>query len=202
MPGREEVRRRLAVRYRSISGEKESCLAALSLHLHLFPLRAGVVTEPAEYRWSSYRNYIGKERVPTWLSRERILGRYGTGIEKAQRRYQSDVEGASHRRKSAVPLEELLSSVRTYYRVPTIKINGKDVYPITLRAREMFIWLARLRGGAGSGEIAARTGHSLRSAVPRQLRRTAGRLADDGAFRSQWQREAAAIMSMRPDRTT
>ena len=146
---------------------------------------------PEEHGWSSYRSYIGEEKVPAWLNRDRILSRYGTGVEKAQRRYRSDVEGAVPRPGSAVPLEKLLASVRSYYRVPSIESRGKDVYPITLRAREMFVWLARVQAGAGSGEIAARTGHPLQSAVPRQLRRTAGRLADDSAFRSQWQREAA-----------
>ncbi len=123
-------------------------------------------------------------------------------MEEAERRYRRDVEGAIPRPRSAVTLEELLSSVRSYYRIPSIETRGKEVYPITLRAREMFVWLARAQVGAGSGEIAARTGHPLRSAVPRQLRRTAGRLAGDSAFRSQWQREAAAIMSLRPDRIT
>jgi hypothetical protein len=202
MEERENGKPRLALRYRSIRGEKETCLAALSRHLHLFPLRAGVARSPAEHSWSSYRSYIGEEKAPAWLNRDRILSLYGTGVEEAQRRYRSDVEGAVPRPGSAVPLEKLLASVRSYYRIPSIEARGKDVYPITLRAREMFVWLARVQAGAGSGEIAARTGHPLKSAVPRQLRRTAGRLAVDSAFRSQWRREAAAIMSMRSDRIT
>lgn len=202
MESRKEKRPHLALRYRSIRGEKDVRLAALSRHLHLSPLRAGVVGSPAEYGWSSYRSYIGVERAPTWLSRNRILSRYGTEVEEAEHRYRSDVEGAIPRPRSAVTLEELLASVRSYYRVSSIQTRGKEVYPITLRAREMFVWLARAQVGAGSGEIAARTGHPLQSAVPRQLRRTAGRLAVDSAFRSQWRREAAAIMSLGADRIT
>jgi hypothetical protein len=200
--GRGKKNHRLALRYRSIRGEKEACLFALSRSLHLFPFRARVVSSPEEYGWSSYRSYIGKEEVPAWLSRDRILGRYRTGIEEAQRRYRSDVEGLRLQPGSAGALEDLLASVRRYYRIPSIETGGKEVYPITLRAREMFVWLARAQVGAGSREIAARSGHPLQSAVPRQLRRTAGRLELDSAFRSQWQREAAAIMRLRPDRTT
>jgi len=36
----------------------------------LNPVRAGMVADPAEYRWSSYRSHAGLELIPDWLYSE------------------------------------------------------------------------------------------------------------------------------------
>jgi REP element-mobilizing transposase RayT len=81
-----------AGRYKSICVEKESYLLELSRYLHLNPVKAGVVKKPEEYRWSSYRHYIGKEKSPKWLHTEWLLAEYGRTDRTAGNRYKEFVE--------------------------------------------------------------------------------------------------------------
>jgi putative transposase len=46
-------------RFHSIPVEVDSYLLALSRYIHLNPVEAGLVGRPQEYRWSSYREFIG-----------------------------------------------------------------------------------------------------------------------------------------------
>ena len=45
-------------RYKAILCEKDSYLLELSAYIHLNPVRANLVKDPAEYPWSSYREYL------------------------------------------------------------------------------------------------------------------------------------------------
>lgn len=45
-------------RYKAILCEKDSYLLELSAYIHLNPVRAKLVRDPAEYPWSSYREYL------------------------------------------------------------------------------------------------------------------------------------------------
>jgi REP element-mobilizing transposase RayT len=48
-------------RYKSIVVEKERYYMELSRYIHLNPVRAGMVKEPEEYKWSSYRGYLSRK---------------------------------------------------------------------------------------------------------------------------------------------
>ena len=58
-------------RFRSSVIESERYLFACSRYIELNPVRAGMVSDPAEYRWSSYRHHIGLRPDP--LIREHPL---------------------------------------------------------------------------------------------------------------------------------
>ena len=45
-------------RYKAILCERDSYLLELSAYIHLNPVRANLVKDPAEYPWSSYREYL------------------------------------------------------------------------------------------------------------------------------------------------
>lgn len=47
---------------------------------------------PEEYKWSSYPEYIGREKKNKWLTSEWILGRYSRGEAKARRLYKAFVD--------------------------------------------------------------------------------------------------------------
>ena len=47
-------------RYHGVLVEKESYALELTRYIHLNPVRAGLVRVPQQYRWSSYRAYLGK----------------------------------------------------------------------------------------------------------------------------------------------
>jgi len=46
-------------RYHAVLVDADAYLAALVRYIHLNPVRAGLVTDPAEYPWSSHRVYMG-----------------------------------------------------------------------------------------------------------------------------------------------
>ncbi len=79
-------------RYKAILVEKDSYGQELSRYIHLNPVRAGLVKNPSEYQWSSYRYYMGKEREPGWLTTSLILGYFGGLGRHSYWRYRKFVE--------------------------------------------------------------------------------------------------------------
>ena len=90
--------------------EKEAYAQELSRYIHLNPLRAGLVKDVSDYRWSSYPCYIGLRKCPIWLERGMILGYFGEGDKKAFRGYRTFVEGEAG---TAIrdPLREVVASI-------------------------------------------------------------------------------------------
>jgi hypothetical protein len=68
------------------------------------PVRAGLVEDPAQYRWSSHRAYLGQEGFP-WLTTDWVLSRFGHDVESARRSYLSFLTQAG----AAVPRPEFYS---------------------------------------------------------------------------------------------
>lgn len=73
-------------RYTAILCDRDSYLLELVRYLHLNPVRAGLVPDPAAYRWSSHRAYLGREQI-AWLSREPVLGMFHKDPGAARRAY-------------------------------------------------------------------------------------------------------------------
>ncbi len=79
-------------RYKGLLIEKERYLLSVSRYIHLNPVRAGISRRPEEYKWSSYPEYIGREKKNKWLTSEWILGRYSRDEAKARRLYKAFVD--------------------------------------------------------------------------------------------------------------
>jgi REP-associated tyrosine transposase len=79
-------------RYKAILVEFDEYALELTRYIHLNPVRVGMVTRPEEYRWSSYKNYIGQSAAPTWLKLETILAYFGKKTKEAMKKYRSFVE--------------------------------------------------------------------------------------------------------------
>ncbi len=90
-------------RFKSVVIEAEKHLAALTRYIHQNPVRAGLVAHAWEYRWSSYRAYIGLEKGPEWLEKEATLERFGRREEEQRQAYREFVEEAG----AEDPLREL-----------------------------------------------------------------------------------------------
>jgi hypothetical protein len=58
-----------ADRHRTLAFETETA-AALIAYIHNNPVRAGVVSDPADSNWTSHRAYIGIDPPPPWLDVE------------------------------------------------------------------------------------------------------------------------------------
>jgi REP element-mobilizing transposase RayT len=96
-------------RFKAILVEKDSYGEELSKYIHLNPVRAGLVKNTSEYRWSSYRYYIGMEREPEWLTTTFILSYFGGHGRSTYRKYREFVEeGIS--KASENPLRKVVAS--------------------------------------------------------------------------------------------
>jgi len=72
-------------RYKAILCDKDTYFLELSAYIHLNPVRAGLVKGPANYPWSSYPSYLGREKkkiTDTDYVLDQFSDRKGTAIRK------------------------------------------------------------------------------------------------------------------------
>jgi len=77
-------------RYKAILVDKENYLLELSRYIVLNPVRAGIVKDPKDYRWSSYQGTSGYQKIPGLFS-DWILSHFAKEKRKASRQYQTFV---------------------------------------------------------------------------------------------------------------
>jgi len=122
-------------RYKAVVVDPREWAVGLSVYLHLNPVRVGRlglskreqqrsraigkaevdrvaiaerIERLREYRWSSYRAYIGLERCPDWLERQTVLNwSGGKGARAGRLRYREHVESKVREGLLASPWEEL-----------------------------------------------------------------------------------------------
>ncbi len=83
-------------RYKAILVDKDNYLLELSRYIHLNPLRAGIVSKPEDYRYSSMHYYIDKITVPIWLNVNFVLEQFGDILQRQRSAYKKFVyEGIS-----------------------------------------------------------------------------------------------------------
>jgi putative transposase len=81
-------------RFKAILIDADEYLKQLSRYIHLNPVRAKMVSNPAEYKWSSYPAFIGKQKKPQLLQTDWLLANFGRNKREAKRNYKDFVEGA------------------------------------------------------------------------------------------------------------
>ncbi len=81
-------------RFKSIIVEKESYLLELARYIILNPVRAHMVSSPAEWIWSSYLATAGQILPPRWLSIDWLLAVYGECKKTSMSQYQKFVNEA------------------------------------------------------------------------------------------------------------
>lgn len=79
-------------RYRAILVERDVQLIALVRHIHLNPVRAGLVASPGDWHWSGHNTYLGNGTFQ-WVSERWVLSRFSRDVRTARRRYLAVVEG-------------------------------------------------------------------------------------------------------------
>ena len=86
-------------RYKALLVDRDSYLLELTRYIHLNPVRVGIVKNPAAYRWSGHRYYIGKGKVP-WLTTDWVLSQFSKEAARARARYSQFVaEGIEEGRR-------------------------------------------------------------------------------------------------------
>jgi REP element-mobilizing transposase RayT len=79
-------------RFKSILVERDEHLAEMCRYIDLNPVRAGICSHPAEYRWSSHRALIGLDPPPSFLDTDWLLGQFGRNRGRARAAYAAFVE--------------------------------------------------------------------------------------------------------------
>ena len=78
-------------RLKHVLVEAEAHLHERTRSMHRNPVRAGLVTAPALYRWSSSHEYLGLRQPPTWLDLQQTLRHFGHEISQQRQRSQECV---------------------------------------------------------------------------------------------------------------
>ncbi|MBX5460120.1 MAG: transposase [Steroidobacteraceae bacterium] len=73
-------------RYHALLVDPDRYLLRLIRHIHLMPVRAGIVKDPAEYTLSSHNAYLGTSHVP-WLSMGTVLRMLAPRFGEARQEY-------------------------------------------------------------------------------------------------------------------
>ena len=73
-------------RFKAYLVDQDSYGLALVRYIHLNPVRARMVKQPAAYPHSSHRAYLGGEDLP-WLTTDWVLGQFGSRIGVARMRF-------------------------------------------------------------------------------------------------------------------
>ena len=77
-------------RYKAILIDKDNYLLELCRYIVLNPVRAGIVKNPKDYRWSSYQATTGHKGIPG-LTTDWILSQFAKEQKAASRQYQAFV---------------------------------------------------------------------------------------------------------------
>ena len=96
-------------RYRSVLVEAVGYAKELSRYVHLNPVRAGLVSRPEDYTWSSFLCYLGVNRPEGWLETAVVLKLFSDDPQMARKTYQAFVSHAIGKE----PLDRIRNSVKT-----------------------------------------------------------------------------------------
>ncbi len=78
-------------RYKAILVQKESYLLELARYVVLNPVRAGIVSAPLDWPWSSHRYFMLSCEKPDWLATDWLLSHFGQDTLSARTAYETFV---------------------------------------------------------------------------------------------------------------
>jgi len=78
-------------RYKAFLIQKENYLLELTRYVVLNPVRAGMVEQPEDWPWSSYRAVAGMCESPQWLDTDWLLSQFGKRRKRAIEGYRQFV---------------------------------------------------------------------------------------------------------------
>ena len=168
-------------RYKAILVQKDGYLRELARYIVLNPVRAGIVSGPDDWEWSSYQSMMGTAPAPSWLTTDWLLACFGTDVSAARQGYHgfimagigedsplknvcfqcilgSEAFIAQHRKAA----EEAVSSetARVQRRVLALSLDG---YALKFVRREVAMAEAYRSTAFSMGQIAAHFGVSVKT---------------------------------------
>jgi REP element-mobilizing transposase RayT len=87
-------------RYKAVLVAADAHWSELSIYIHLNPVRAGLAADPAEYEWSSFRDFIRARSCHDWLKPEHVLASYGGSPAARRKKYRADLAARNARPRS------------------------------------------------------------------------------------------------------
>lgn len=79
-------------RFHGVIVEGEAHSRELTRYLHLNPVRAGLVADPLQYRWSSHSAYLNPRYAPGWLDYRSVLAEFAARESAARVAYKRFVD--------------------------------------------------------------------------------------------------------------
>jgi putative transposase len=182
-------------RYRARLVDSDRYLLALVRYIHQNPIRAGIVVDAADYRWSSHCAYMGGAR-PAWLTMRTTLSLLAADSSEARRCYLQlmnedaaieDVDAIQvfapgsrdssdpalagpHRQVLAPTLELIIEQVVAELGVPAALLASPSRRQLLVEARAEVARRALRAGVATLTQVAARLGRST-STISERLKR-------------------------------
>lgn len=77
-------------RFKAILIEEKNYLLRLLRYIHMNPVRAFLVEDPKDYRWSSHGTYLGQTEF-VWITTDHSLGKFADGLGEARLKYRDFV---------------------------------------------------------------------------------------------------------------
>lgn len=195
-------------RYKAVLVDGDSYLLELVRYIHLNPVRAGMVTNPEEFPWSSHRAYLGMETFP-WLTTEWMLAQFGERVDRARAAYTTfvvDGLGEEHRPEfhgagvdsrllgdddfmdkcligsGGLPLcvtaRQILDKVCLAYHLEASILSAKSQQRNASEARAVVGWLARESGCVTLTEISRLVNRDVGS-ISSAVRRLSDRIQNE-----------------------
>lgn len=180
-------------RFKAFIVQRGPYLLELARYVVLNPQRAGLVRDPSNWRWSSYRATAGVSPPPTWLATDWLLSQFGTTRKSAVRAYKafvaqgirseppwSSVRGQIYLGEDSF-VEEVMQTVRKNAdlsevpRVQRIPRQSLDSYEREAGDSSLAMLLAYKSGAYSLKDIARHFGVHY-STVSRRIRRHSHRM--------------------------
>ncbi|QBE62993.1 REP-associated tyrosine transposase [Pseudoduganella lutea] len=142
-------------RFHAVLIDRDAHLLELSRYIPLNPVRAGLVTDPAGWQWSSYGSLAGIVPIPAWLEHEWILSQFA---HKQSRHvaYRAFVEAGRHMKDPLLGMDEHTSQPDS---PPLSMLQYAALYP----DRGVAMAAAYHAGGCAMKAIAAHFGVSVKT---------------------------------------
>jgi hypothetical protein len=96
-------------RYKAILVDADEYATHLSRYIHLNPVRAGLVSIPEDYLWSSYQYFISRKKPPPWLILDIVLSFFSNKKSIARKRYREFVSALVEQEYES-PLKDVFAS--------------------------------------------------------------------------------------------
>ena len=81
-------------RYKAMLIDADTYLLELVRYIHNNPLRAGMVKNALDYKWSSYQTYLGIQEIP-FLTTDFVLEQFGKTLGLSRKRFKEYIERES-----------------------------------------------------------------------------------------------------------